>query len=89
MSSQEQGGKSGLVFGAGNLGGAIIETLIGAGWSMAGVARSEATLEQVAHAGTLADAGAIADAVRFLAVQAAPAATHELQVTPLVETWVH
>jgi hypothetical protein len=37
---------------------------------------------------TLADTGEIADAVRFLAGQGTRAATHELQVTPLAETWV-
>ena len=40
-----------LVFGARNLGKAIIETLRGAGWSVAGVARSDQTLEGVAAAG--------------------------------------
>ncbi len=54
MSNQEQSGKSGLVFGARNLGGAIIETLIADGWAMAGVARSTATLEKIARAGALA-----------------------------------
>jgi 3-oxoacyl-[acyl-carrier protein] reductase len=36
----------------------------------------------------LADPHQIADAVLFLARQGARAATHELQVTPLAETWV-
>ena len=36
----------------------------------------------------LADPREIADAVVFLADQGARAATHELQVTPLGETWV-
>jgi NAD(P)-dependent dehydrogenase (short-subunit alcohol dehydrogenase family) len=36
----------------------------------------------------LADPREIADAVAFLATQGARAATHELQVTPLAETWV-
>ena len=36
----------------------------------------------------LADPREIAGAVRFLAEQGARAATHELQVTPLAETWV-
>jgi NAD(P)-dependent dehydrogenase (short-subunit alcohol dehydrogenase family) len=42
-----------LVFGARNLGKAIIDTLSGAGWSVAGAARSDATLEGVADAGAL------------------------------------
>jgi len=52
MSNQER--KSGLVFGARNLGGAIIDTLIADGWAMAGVARSTGTLEKIARAGALA-----------------------------------
>ncbi|MGZ8632397.1 MAG: SDR family oxidoreductase [Solirubrobacteraceae bacterium] len=43
--------------------------------------------EGVAQA-ALADPREIADAVVFLAEQGARAATHELQVTPLAETWV-
>ena len=54
MSSQEESGKSGLVFGARNLGGAIIDTLIADGWAMSGVARSTTTLEKIAQAGALA-----------------------------------
>jgi NAD(P)-dependent dehydrogenase (short-subunit alcohol dehydrogenase family) len=46
--------RSALVFGARNLGRAIIETLRGAGWDAAGVARSDRTLEGVAAAGALA-----------------------------------
>jgi len=37
---------------------------------------------------TLADPRQVADAVVFLAEQGPRAATHELQVTPLAETWV-
>jgi 3-oxoacyl-[acyl-carrier protein] reductase len=43
--------RSALVFGARNLGRAIIETLIGAGWQAAGVARSDETLEGVSTVG--------------------------------------
>ncbi len=43
-----------LVFGARNLGKAIIETLRGADWNVAGVARSDRTLEGVAALGALA-----------------------------------
>jgi NAD(P)-dependent dehydrogenase (short-subunit alcohol dehydrogenase family) len=45
--------RSALVFGARNLGRAIIETLTGAGWSAAGVARSDETLAGVADLGAL------------------------------------
>ena len=46
--------RSALIFGARNLGKAIIETLVGDGWSVAGVARSDQTLEGVTAAGALA-----------------------------------
>jgi NAD(P)-dependent dehydrogenase (short-subunit alcohol dehydrogenase family) len=46
--------RSALIFGARNLGKAIIETLVGDGWSVAGVARSDSTLAGVADAGALA-----------------------------------
>ena len=43
-----------LIFGARNLGKAIIQTLVGDGWAVAGVARSQSTLEGVSQAGALA-----------------------------------
>jgi NAD(P)-dependent dehydrogenase (short-subunit alcohol dehydrogenase family) len=46
--------RNALVFGARNLGKAILETLSGAGWNVAGVARSDRTLEGVADVGALA-----------------------------------
>jgi len=46
--------RSALIFGARNLGRATIETLVGAGWNVAGVARSDATLEGITAAGALA-----------------------------------
>src|SRR6185312_9229481 len=45
--------RSALVFGARNLGKATIETLLRAGWSAAGVARSDETLAGVADLGAL------------------------------------
>jgi len=54
MSDGQQDRRSALVFGARNLGGAIIETLIGENWTVAGVARSDTTLEKIASAGALA-----------------------------------
>src|SRR5205085_803333 len=135
--------RSALIFGARNLGRAIIETLVAQGWAVAGAARSDETLAGVTAAGALAlrsditdqaavratveeaarahggvdlvvnaaaayggtrtgpfgggpsaDPAALADprqvagAVVFLADQGPRAATHELQVTPLAETWV-
>lgn len=54
MTDREQQRRSALVFGARNLGKAIIELLVGAGWSVAGVARSQETLQGVTDAGALA-----------------------------------
>jgi len=46
--------QSALIFGARNLGKGIIETLVDAGWNVAGVARSDQTLAGVTAAGALA-----------------------------------
>src|SRR5690349_11132744 len=54
MSEQPERGRSALVFGARNFGGAIIEELVGEGWAVAGVARSDETLEKITSAGALA-----------------------------------
>lgn len=54
MPDGKQDPRSALVFGARNLGGAIIETLIAHNWTVAGVARSDATLEKITAAGALA-----------------------------------
>ncbi len=54
MPDRRQDQKSALVFGARNLGGAIIDTLIDENWLVAGVARSDATLEKIDAAGALA-----------------------------------
>jgi NAD(P)-dependent dehydrogenase (short-subunit alcohol dehydrogenase family) len=45
---------SALVFGARNLGRAIIDDLVAEGWAVAGVARSDGTLQGVRDAGALA-----------------------------------
>jgi NAD(P)-dependent dehydrogenase (short-subunit alcohol dehydrogenase family) len=54
MSDARQEQRSALIFGARNLGRAIIESLIAENWAVAGVARSEATLEKITAAGALA-----------------------------------
>jgi 3-oxoacyl-[acyl-carrier protein] reductase len=54
--------RSALVFGARNLGKAIIRTLQGAGWEVAGVARSDETLEGVKAMGALAIRADVTDA---------------------------
>jgi NAD(P)-dependent dehydrogenase (short-subunit alcohol dehydrogenase family) len=46
--------RSALIFGARNLGKAIIELLVAEGWAVAGAARSDATLEGVTALGALA-----------------------------------
>jgi NADP-dependent 3-hydroxy acid dehydrogenase YdfG len=46
--------RSALVFGARNLGRAVIELLVASGWSVAGVARSQETLDGITAAGALA-----------------------------------
>jgi NAD(P)-dependent dehydrogenase (short-subunit alcohol dehydrogenase family) len=61
--------RSALVFGARNLGRAVIELLVASGWSVAGVARSQETLDGVTAAGALAlradvtDRASVRDAV--------------------------
>jgi NAD(P)-dependent dehydrogenase (short-subunit alcohol dehydrogenase family) len=59
-----------VVLGARNLGGAIVEHFLELGWNVAGVARSDDTLEQVRRRGALAinadaaDTASLTDAVR-------------------------
>src|SRR4051812_21076177 len=68
-------GRSALIFGARNLGRAIIETLIAQGWAVAGAARSNETLATVTAAGALALRSDITDqaAVRATVEEAARA----------------
>src|SRR2546423_15706877 len=54
-------GRSALIFGARNLGRAIIETLVAQGWAVAGAARSDETLAAVTAAGALALRSGITD----------------------------
>ncbi|MCW2953896.1 MAG: family NAD(P)-dependent oxidoreductase, partial [Conexibacter sp.] len=54
MTDPSQQSRSALVFGARNLGRAVIELLLARGWSVAGAARSDATLAGVRAAGALA-----------------------------------
>jgi NAD(P)-dependent dehydrogenase (short-subunit alcohol dehydrogenase family) len=62
--------RSALVFGARNLGRAVIEALRDEGWAVTAVARSDATLQLAAAAGATAlradvtDAASVADALR-------------------------
>jgi NAD(P)-dependent dehydrogenase (short-subunit alcohol dehydrogenase family) len=62
--------RSALVFGARNLGRAIIEELVGRGWGVVAVARSDATLELASAAGAVplhadvTDPASVSDALR-------------------------
>jgi NAD(P)-dependent dehydrogenase (short-subunit alcohol dehydrogenase family) len=68
--SDESRQRSALVFGARNLGRAVIEDLRRRGWAVAAVARSDATLELASAAGALAlradvtDQASVEDALR-------------------------
>src|SRR6266403_1737673 len=54
MSEMQGKQRSAVVFGARNLGRAVIELLVTGGWAVAGVARSQSTLDGVSAAGALA-----------------------------------
>jgi NADP-dependent 3-hydroxy acid dehydrogenase YdfG len=75
MADQRQHNGSALVFGARNLGRAVIEKLLGEGWAVAAVARSEATLSSITAAGALALRADVVDqaSVRGALEQAAAA----------------
>src|SRR4051812_23805178 len=77
MTDTSAGGaaRSALIFGARNLGRAIIETLVAQGWAVAGAARSDETLAAVTAAGALALRSDITDqaAVRATVEEAARA----------------
>ena len=54
--------RTALVFGARNLGRAVVEALVGEGWRVAAAARSDATLEAIREAGALALRADVTDA---------------------------
>ena len=64
------------MFGARNLGKAIIDRLREEGWAVAGVARSEATLAGVTAAGALAIRADVTDQASVLDVLDEAAAAH-------------
>jgi NAD(P)-dependent dehydrogenase (short-subunit alcohol dehydrogenase family) len=68
--------QSALIFGARNLGKAIIETLVDAGWNAAGVARSDETLAGVTAAGALAIRADVTDAESVTSALAETAAAN-------------
>lgn len=61
MTDRQQDRSSALIFGARNLGRAVIDRLIAEGWSVAGVARSQETLQGIADAGALALSADVTD----------------------------
>src|SRR3954465_15175002 len=74
MTNEEQ--RSAVVFGARNLGRAVIELLVSDGWAVAGAARSQSTLDGVSAAGALALAADVADPASVSGVLEQAAAAH-------------
>jgi NAD(P)-dependent dehydrogenase (short-subunit alcohol dehydrogenase family) len=68
--------RSAIVFGARNLGRAVIEALVAEGWAAAGVARSQATLDGVTEAGGLALQADVTDPASVYAALTEVAAAH-------------
>ena len=76
MGDNEERRRSAVVFGARNLGKAVIELLRHEGWTVAGVARSEATLDGVTALGALALRGDVTDQESVQQALAQVAAAH-------------
>jgi 3-oxoacyl-[acyl-carrier protein] reductase len=76
MTDPSQQSRSALVFGARNLGRAVIELLLARGWSVAGAARSDATLAGVRAAGALALRADVTDRASVERALAEAAAAH-------------
>src|ERR1700751_6453916 len=68
--------RSAVVFGARNLGRAVIELLVSDGWAVAGAARSPRTLEGVSAAGALALEADVTDPASVYGVLEQAAAAH-------------
>jgi len=68
--------RSAVVFGARNLGRAVIEALVSDGWAVAGAARSQSTLDGVSAAGALALKADVTDPASVHAVLERAAAAH-------------
>src|SRR5262249_14443151 len=76
MAENEGEQRSAVVFGARNLGRAVVETLVGHGWAVTGVARSPSTLDGVRAAGADALAGDVTAPARVREALEAAAAAH-------------
>lgn len=68
--------RSAVVFGARNLGRAVIELLVSDGWAVTGVARSQSTLDGVSAAGALAVEADVTDPAGVYGVFEQAAAAH-------------
>ncbi len=76
MNQTDEVRRSAVVFGARNLGRAVIELLLDEGWAVAGVARSEPTLAGVEAAGALALSADVTDQGNVTEVLERTAAAH-------------
>lgn len=76
MARHDEAPRSAVVFGARNLGRALIDLLRAEGWAVAGVARSAETLEGIAAAGALALRGDVTDQADVARVLEEVAAAH-------------
>src|SRR3981081_298923 len=76
MSEMQGKRRSAVVFGARNLGRAVIELLVSDGWAVTGVARSRSTLDGVSAAGALALKADVTDPASVYGVLEQAAAAH-------------
>jgi NAD(P)-dependent dehydrogenase (short-subunit alcohol dehydrogenase family) len=76
MSDVQGERRSAVVFGARNLGRAVIEALVSDGWAVAGVARSQSTLDGVREAGALPLSADVTDPASVHAALEEAAAAH-------------
>jgi 3-oxoacyl-[acyl-carrier protein] reductase len=76
MSEQQSQQRSAVVFGARNLGRAVIERLVSEGWAVTGAARSQSTLDGVSASGALALKADVTDPASVHDVLEQAAASH-------------
>jgi 3-oxoacyl-[acyl-carrier protein] reductase len=76
MSDAQEEKRSAVIFGARNLGRAVIELLLSDGWAVTGAARSQSTLDAVAASGALALEADVTDPKSVYGVLEQAAATH-------------
>src|ERR1700749_63190 len=76
MSEMQGRQRSAVVFGARNLGRAVIELLVSDGWAVTGAARSQSTLDGVSASGALALEADLTDPAGVHGVLERAAAAH-------------